>query len=171
MKKKDWLVYIVRCKDRSLYAGITTDLEKRLKRHNEGKAAKYTRGRRPVELIYSESCKNESTARKRELEVKKLPRKNKLKVANIKDLLDDLHNKRNFKHKQISWLLGVPRPTITRWFREFKLPTKSCRRFTDQNLKSWLYKTGKLEKKVRYEGPNRTIQRTKNNVNVDFFKK
>lgn len=91
--------------------------------------------------------------------------------SNIKDLFHDLHFVRDFKHKQIAWLLGIPRPTITKWFKEFKLPTKSCHRFTNQNLTSWLYKTGRLEKKARYEGPDRRIQQTKNNVNINFFKR
>lgn len=90
--------------------------------------------------------------------------------SDIKILLNNLHNVRDFKHRQIAWVLGVPRPTITRWFREFDLPTKSCHRFTNQNLTSWLYKTDRLEKKKRYEGPDRRIQQTKGNVNINFFK-
>ena len=75
-----WILYILRCKDQSLYAGITTDLAKRLKRHNDGKATKYTRGRRPVKLVYSEKQSSESQARTREAEVKKLSKKDKLKI-------------------------------------------------------------------------------------------
>lgn len=90
--------------------------------------------------------------------------------AGIKTLLRDLHYVRDFKHKQIARLLGVPRPTITRWFREFNIPTRSCHRFTNQNLTSWLYKTGTRKKKARYNGPDRRIQQSKGNVNIDFFK-
>ncbi len=90
--------------------------------------------------------------------------------SDIKNLLHDLHFVRDFKHKQIAWLLDVPRPTITRWFRQFDLPTRSCRRFTDQNLKSWLYKTGRLKKRIVYKGPDKRIQRTKGNVNINFFR-
>ncbi|NQU95718.1 MAG: GIY-YIG nuclease family protein [Candidatus Omnitrophica bacterium] len=79
---KKWFLYIVKCKDSSLYTGITTNLEKRVKRHNEGMATKYTRGRKPVKLVYSKACSNESSARKKEIELKKLPRKKKLELIN-----------------------------------------------------------------------------------------
>ena len=65
-----WYFYIVRCRDKSLYSGITNDLERRLKEHNKGTGAKYTSGRRPVELVYSEKHSNVSIARKREAQVK-----------------------------------------------------------------------------------------------------
>ena len=70
-------LYILRCKDGSLYTGITTDVEKRLEAHRSGKGAKYTRGRAPLELVYREECGDHSAALKRELEVKALPRKEK----------------------------------------------------------------------------------------------
>ena len=63
--------YILRCRDNSLYSGITNDLDRRVKVHNSGKGAKYTKSRRPVELVYSEKLKNKSEALKRESEVKK----------------------------------------------------------------------------------------------------
>ena len=69
-----WYLYILRCKDGSLYTGITTDVEKRLEAHHSGKGAKYTRGRAPLELVYQESCGSHSNALKREAEIKKLPR-------------------------------------------------------------------------------------------------
>ncbi|MEE1035973.1 MAG: GIY-YIG nuclease family protein [Oscillospiraceae bacterium] len=72
-----WHLYILRCKDGSLYTGITTDVEKRLEMHRSGKGAKYTRGRAPLELVYREECGDHSAALKRELEVKALPRKEK----------------------------------------------------------------------------------------------
>ncbi len=77
----NWTLYIIKCRDGSLYTGITTDLAKRLKRHNEGKAAKYTRGRRPVKLVHSELFDNVSLARKREIEIHSFPRKKKLKLT------------------------------------------------------------------------------------------
>jgi putative endonuclease len=77
---KEWILYILRCKDGSLYTGITTDLKKRLKRHNEGKASRYTRVKNPVKLVYKEENHTESQARKREIEIKKLSRQNKLKL-------------------------------------------------------------------------------------------
>ena len=78
---KTWVVYILRCKDDTLYTGITDDLPKRLKAHNEGKGAKYTRGRGPVNLLYFESCPDKSSALRREHGIKKLSRQEKLKLA------------------------------------------------------------------------------------------
>ena len=75
-----WHLYILRCKDGSLYTGITTDVEKRLEMHRSGKGAKYTRGRAPLELVYREECGDHSAALKRELEIKKLPREEKEKL-------------------------------------------------------------------------------------------
>ena len=75
-----WYLYILRCKDDSLYTGITTDVDKRLEAHRAGKGAKYTRGRGPLELVYKEECADHSDALKRELEIKRLPREEKLKL-------------------------------------------------------------------------------------------
>lgn len=75
-----WYLYILRCRDDSLYTGITTDVEKRLEAHRAGKGAKYTRGRGPLELVYREECGDHSEALKRELEIKRLPREEKLKL-------------------------------------------------------------------------------------------
>ena len=66
--------YILKCKDNSYYTGYTTDLEKRLKAHNEGKGAKYTKGRGPVELAYYEEYDEKTTAMRREWEIKQLSR-------------------------------------------------------------------------------------------------
>ena len=75
-----WKLYILRCRDGSLYTGITTDVEKRFAAHNAGKGAKYTRGRGPLELVYSEACGDHSAALNRELEIKSLPREEKMKL-------------------------------------------------------------------------------------------
>ena len=75
-----WYLYILRCKDGTLYTGITTDVEKRLEAHQSGKGAKYTRGRGPLELVYKEECGDHSSALRRELEIKRLPREEKLKL-------------------------------------------------------------------------------------------
>ena len=75
-----WKLYILRCGDGSLYTGITTDVEKRLEVHRSGKGAKYTRGRGPLELVYTEECGDHSTALRRELAVKALPREEKQKL-------------------------------------------------------------------------------------------
>lgn len=74
---KKWFVYILRCSDNSLYTGITINLNERLKDHNSGKGAKYTRSRLPVVYVWSESVKNESKARKREAELKNWPKTKK----------------------------------------------------------------------------------------------
>src|SRR3989338_4819696 len=88
--------------------------------------------------------------------------------ASVKDLLYQMHWSEDMKHRDIALALNMPRPTLTRWFHRLDLPIQSCRRFTDKNLTSWLYKTGKLKKKV-YNGSDRKIQR--NRINVGFFKK
>lgn len=72
-----WYLYILRCKDDTLYTGITTDVDKRLEAHRSGKGAKYTRGRGPLELVYREECGTHSDALKRELEIKALTRAQK----------------------------------------------------------------------------------------------
>lgn len=80
-QKSLWHIYILKCSDESLYTGITTDLIRRVDEHNNSaKGAKYTRIRRPVELIYSEGCEDKSSASKREHEIKKLSRIQKLKL-------------------------------------------------------------------------------------------
>ena len=75
-------VYILKCKDSSLYTGWTTDIEKRLKAHNSGKGAKYTKSRKPVELVYKEEFDNKSDALRREAAIKSLTRKQKLALIN-----------------------------------------------------------------------------------------
>jgi putative endonuclease len=70
--------YILRCADGTLYTGWTNDLEKRLAAHNSGTGAKYTRPRRPVELVYYESFPTKEEAMRREVQIKRLTRKEKL---------------------------------------------------------------------------------------------
>ena len=72
-----WYLYILRCGDGTLYTGITTDVERRLEAHRQGRGAKYTRGRGPLELAYQEKCETHSEALKREYAVKQLPRDEK----------------------------------------------------------------------------------------------
>ena len=71
-------VYMLRCKDGSLYTGWTNDLEHRLAMHNSGRGAKYTRGRGPLELVYSEELPDKGAALRRECAIKKLHREQKL---------------------------------------------------------------------------------------------
>lgn len=75
-----WYLYILRCGDGSLYTGITTDVQKRLLAHRQGKGAKYTRGRGPLELVYQEACPDHSQALRRELAVKALSRQDKFRL-------------------------------------------------------------------------------------------
>ncbi len=71
-------IYIAKCSDDTLYTGYCRSLEDREKVHNDGKGAKYTRNRRPIKIVYSEKFKTKSAAMKREFEIKKLSRKEKL---------------------------------------------------------------------------------------------
>ena len=77
MMEKKWFLYILRCGDGTLYTGITTDVEARLEQHRSGKGAKYTRGRGPLEVVYTEVCEDHSAALRRELAVKALSREEK----------------------------------------------------------------------------------------------
>ena len=79
-----WLVYILRCRDGSLYTGITNDLPKRLQAHGTGKASRYTRSRLPVRLAYQEPQPTKSLALKREAAIKALPRAGKLRLLGVK---------------------------------------------------------------------------------------
>ena len=74
------MVYILRCGDGSLYTGITNDLERRVTVHNSGKGGKYTRSHLPVTPVYSETVPDKSTALRRELAIKRLPREKKLEL-------------------------------------------------------------------------------------------
>jgi len=78
-----YYLYILKCADKTLYTGITTDLKRRLTEHNEGKlGAKYTSSRSPVKIVYSKKFKNRSTASKEEARIKKLKRNKKLELVN-----------------------------------------------------------------------------------------
>lgn len=76
----NFYVYILECSDNTLYCGYATDLDARVKTHNDGKGAKYTRGRLPVKVVYQENYPTKSQALKRELEIKKLSRQAKLNL-------------------------------------------------------------------------------------------
>lgn len=75
-----WYVYILRCGDGTFYTGITDDVERRLTAHRSGKGAKYTRGRGPLELAYTEELPDKSSALKREIAIKRMPRQKKLEL-------------------------------------------------------------------------------------------
>jgi len=79
----DWYVYLLHCADGTYYTGITTNLKRRLHEHNNDnkKAAKYTRVRRPLKMVYFELCESRSEAGVREYEIRKLPRQEKIALS------------------------------------------------------------------------------------------
>ena len=80
MEDKLWYLYMVECRDGTLYTGITDDVARRIAMHNSGKGAKYTRGRGPVVLRYQETCGTYSEALRREIQIKKLSRQEKFSL-------------------------------------------------------------------------------------------
>ncbi len=82
----DWKVYIVKCSDNTFYTGITNNIKLRLDTHNKGNGAKYTKTRLPIFLVYLESVANRSNALKREMEIKKLNRSQKINLINSTNL-------------------------------------------------------------------------------------
>jgi len=78
MKKKQFSVYILKCKDETLYTGISKNVKERIRLHNQGKGAKYTKSRRPVVLKYLETGFSHGNALRREVEIKRLPRSKKI---------------------------------------------------------------------------------------------
>ncbi len=81
MKPVAWTVYILECADKTLYTGITNDLESRLAKHAKGIGAKYTRGRDPYRVVFTERHRTKSRALGREAELKSLGRAGKLRLA------------------------------------------------------------------------------------------
>jgi len=79
-----YTIYILLCSDNTLYTGITNDMEARLAKHQAGTGAKYTRGRSPVRLIYSETAASKSDALKREIEIKSWSRSDKIARLSLK---------------------------------------------------------------------------------------
>lgn len=78
-----WWVYLLRCADGTLYCGIALDVDARLAQHQEGKGAKYTRGRGPLELVYRETCGTKAEALRRERRIKRLSRTAKLRLSGL----------------------------------------------------------------------------------------
>lgn len=83
--EKEWTVYILECGDGTLYTGITDDLPKRLKAHESGRGAKYTRGRGPLKLRYRETAADKSAALKRECALKRLRKEDKMAIIHEKE--------------------------------------------------------------------------------------
>ena len=78
---RGWTVYVVRCRDGSLYTGVTNDLDRRIAAHNRGRGARYTRSRRPVTLHYQEVAESRGSAQRREYQLRKLPAAQKRRLA------------------------------------------------------------------------------------------
>ena len=83
----NWVVYMLECKDNSIYTGIAKNLENRLSKHQSGNGAKYLRGRLPIKLMYKEFFKNRSDATKREIFIKKMNKQEKMFLINTKNLI------------------------------------------------------------------------------------
>jgi putative endonuclease len=75
------VVYMIQCSDGSLYTGWTTDIVRRVQQHNAGRGARYTASRRPVQLVFTEPQPDRRTAMRRELQIKRMRRQQKLKLA------------------------------------------------------------------------------------------
>ncbi|MDA0763477.1 MAG: GIY-YIG nuclease family protein [Proteobacteria bacterium] len=83
----NWVVYMLECKDNSIYTGIAKNLEDRLSKHKSGNGAKYLRGRLPIKLMYKEFFKNRSDATKREIFIKKMKKKEKIFLIHTQNLI------------------------------------------------------------------------------------
>lgn len=94
-----WFVYILLCKNNTLYTGTTNNLEKRFSEHKNGKGGHYTRSHKPIKLIYSEELPTQSEALKRESQIKSWTRKNKIQI---------LHLSLNIKGKFVSGNMEIP---------------------------------------------------------------
>ena len=90
-----YFVYILRCKDGSLYTGITTDIQRRFQQHASGKGAKYFRGRQPLQVVYQESGHTRSSACKREVAIKNMARTEKLALVTSGVIPGDLWQGKN----------------------------------------------------------------------------
>lgn len=81
-----WYVYLLLCKDNSLYTGITDNLKRRFAEHQEGKGGRYTRSHKPIKIIYSEKLANKSKALKREMQIKSWERAAKIRTLGLINL-------------------------------------------------------------------------------------
>src|SRR5437763_10892239 len=79
-----WFVYMLRCADGSLYTGITKDVKRRCRQHNDGTASRYTRSRRPTKLVWQEAQPSRSSALKREAAIKAMTRREKLVLIRLR---------------------------------------------------------------------------------------
>jgi putative endonuclease len=81
-----YFVYLLLCSDKSIYTGITTDINRRFKQHQQGKGGAYTRSHPPLKIIYQEQCLDKSSALKRELQIKSWTRQKKIDIFKIKKI-------------------------------------------------------------------------------------
>jgi predicted GIY-YIG superfamily endonuclease len=95
-----WYLYIVKCAGGALYTGITTDVAARVACHNSKKGSKFTRSRTPVRLKYSEECGDRSRALRRELEVKRMAREEKLALIKVEDRRSKIDDQRGANDKK-----------------------------------------------------------------------
>jgi putative endonuclease len=79
---RQWFLYIIECRDKKLYTGIALDVEKRVREHNKGTACRFTKYRWPVKFMFTEGWPDKSSARKREMEIKKFKRSEKIELIN-----------------------------------------------------------------------------------------
>lgn len=95
MEDHEHIVYMLKCKDNTLYTGYTNDLEKRLKMHTSGKGAKYTRGRGPFQVVFIEKFPSKEAALKKEYQIKQLSRKRKFELIRdkLKEVMQFEHTK------------------------------------------------------------------------------
>lgn len=96
MEDNEHIVYMLKCKDNTLYTGYTNDLEHRLKMHTSGKGAKYTRGRGPFQVVFIEKFPTKEEALKREYQIKQLNRKAKFQLIRerLKEVMQYEHTKK-----------------------------------------------------------------------------
>ena len=81
MSERAWYVYIVRCRTGQLYTGISLDVKRRVEEHNRGQGARFTKTRRPVLLVYQETCRDRPSAMRREIEIKRMTRRQKVSMT------------------------------------------------------------------------------------------
>ena len=89
-----WCVYMLRCRDNSLYTGYTNDLDNRIEKHNDGRGAKYTASRRPVKLVYCEPADTKEAAMKREIQIKRCTKSEKEALISGENNLREANSKR-----------------------------------------------------------------------------
>ena len=154
MNKKKWVVYLVRCSDKSLYCGISNDLKNRLIEHNSGKGAKYTRSRRPVELLGVSSEMTKSEALKLEYKIKQLPADRK--ITELQKKGKEMTVKQDLKVLQREFkVLGKKVENLTKAF-EIAQKTQAKAAKTKKVKKAPVRKKTPVKKNCCYKNKNGT---------------